>query len=255
MSMRNKFVLLPVILLATVGCSYNNGMNSSFSNSIWKSISEGDVSAIEEFGEGGGNLRLQKPISKESLLQYAFKCKQKESFKKLLEINAAVDVFDKNGLAIVHNASGAPDSWWLSQLVKGDIDVNLKSKGGGSALGTPLHFAIINERLDCLEILLKSGADPDLPSDSIGQTPLREASFNANGDQVVCLLDHKASPTAKHDTADFLDSLSRRSYSDIEGEPKPDRMIQKLAEMGYGEEYFKDSGWGNRPYSDRLKVE
>ena len=59
---------------------------------------------------------------------------------------------------------------------------------------TPLHIAArLKDREKCSELLLKSGADPDMPRDD-GQTPLHLAAHYGNIRSMNLFLDNGAQP-------------------------------------------------------------
>ncbi|KAJ2815682.1 hypothetical protein GGI24_005968, partial [Coemansia furcata] len=60
-----------------------------------------------------------------------------------------------------------------------DIDSRACNEYGGA---TPLHFAVANGRLECAEILMRSGANLDI-ADYYGNTP--EAIALARSDSVI----------------------------------------------------------------------
>ncbi len=120
----------------------------------------------------------------------------------LIEQGADVQARDKTGNTILHTAvqmvhpevaelliqSGAdvnvPESIWkrtplhfVSQLGPPEVAAALIQKGANinarDSLGdTPLHYASLSNRLQIAHILLKQGADPDIPAqDPFTRTP------------------------------------------------------------------------------------
>ena len=99
-------------------------------------------------------------------------------------------------------------------LIKSGADVNMKNNGGR----TPLHAAVLQNRIDIVRLLLESGADPNarcrnlylappdggelalLPASEV--TPLHMAANGGYEDLVKLLLESGADPTAR-------DSLGR----------------------------------------------
>lgn len=57
---------------------------------------------------------------------------------------------------------------------------------------TPLHFAMVSQNLECIQMVLKAGADPNTPMGD-GGAPLIYA-IEKRSRAAITLLDHKADP-------------------------------------------------------------
>lgn len=82
--------------------------------------------------------------------------------KKMIEMNADVNITDDNDMTLLHYAVRSNDMGFARLLLKADADPNTPLPNGK----TVLEIAIDHQNLDLVDILLDHGADPDAPNDS-----------------------------------------------------------------------------------------
>ena len=102
---------------------------------------------------------------------------------------------DKYGRTELLHAAIEGDLEKLPSLIQAHSDVNHQDDDGWTAL----HFAAQNRHLKIVDLLLKSGANPNL-TNSHGNSPLFPAVMNARGNfDIICLLlSAGANPTHKN---------------------------------------------------------
>jgi uncharacterized protein len=81
-------------------------------------------------------------------------------------------------------------------LIAAGADVQVAARGFGNV--TPLHSAVAGRNPDAVEMLLQSGAKPNVRQQG-GFTPLHSAAINADERSTRLLLDHGADPTLQSD--------------------------------------------------------
>lgn len=62
----------------------------------------------------------------------------------------------------LHCAAAAGDVMAVKLLLKAGADVDAGLSGSGADVGkTPLHYAVLNNASDCVDVLLQAGASPN----------------------------------------------------------------------------------------------
>ncbi len=79
------------------------------------------------------------------------------------------------------------DTGWIKELAKGGIDVNVQNSEGQ----TPLHVAVIEQKLNVVQTLLREGADVNVTTAS-GYSPLHLAAMKDDPGMINFLLDNKS---------------------------------------------------------------
>ena len=98
-------------------------------------------------------------------------------------------------------------------LIRAGADVQVPARGFGNV--TPLHSAVAGRNPDAVEALLAAGAKPNVRQQG-GYTPLHSAANNGDERSTRLLLDHGADPTLKSDEGKTAaDMASDRGHSDI----------------------------------------
>lgn len=79
-----------------------------------------------------------------------------------------------NGLSILHCAAQDEKGTFSIEMFCNDQKYNLQPNNKDSYDCTPLHFAVLNNKIKCVESLLAKGADPNAMN-SDNQSPLHIA--------------------------------------------------------------------------------
>ncbi|XP_051977534.1 oxysterol-binding protein-related protein 1-like isoform X2 [Xyrauchen texanus] len=88
------------------------------------------------------------------------------------------------------------------------IDINCKGKSKSNHGWTPLHLACYFGHKDVVEVLLKAGADTNLPN-NVGDTPLHKAAFTGRKEVVMLLLQYDACPSVINGTAQIPKDITQ----------------------------------------------
>lgn len=89
------------------------------------------------------------------------------------------------------------------------------SMSGGSGY-TPLHYASREGHVECVKLLLESGADPNAMTKAGGSTPLMRAAYMGRLDTVKLLIQHGAITSLQDmDGQTALDKALRNNHKDV----------------------------------------
>ncbi|AEF83058.1 ankyrin repeat domain-containing protein [Leadbettera azotonutricia] len=130
------------------------------------------------------------------LLNIAARGGHREAVEVLLKAGAKVNIpsDDRGSSALMDSAMGKHHDM-MEDLLKAGADVNIKSKDGQSAL----ILAVGLNDADSVEILLKSGADPDDP-DLLGASARKYATL-FNRESIVALFNAYAPQNANYEAS------------------------------------------------------
>lgn len=90
------------------------------------------------------------------------------------------------------------------------IDINCKGKSKSNHGWTPLHLACYFGHKDVVEVLLKAGADANLPN-NVGDTALHKAAFTGRKEVVMLLLQHNACASVINGNAEIPKDVTKSS--------------------------------------------
>nr|XP_055074784.1 oxysterol-binding protein-related protein 1 isoform X2 [Misgurnus anguillicaudatus] len=111
------------------------------------------------------------------------------------------------------------------------IDINCKGKSKSNHGWTPLHLACYFGHKDVVEVLLKAGADANLPN-NVGDTPLHKAAFTGRKEVVMLLLRHDACASVINGNAeipkDVTQSAEIRSMLEAAGRTEERKLEEQL---------------------------
>ncbi|CAF0836505.1 unnamed protein product [Didymodactylos carnosus] len=114
--------------------------------------------------------------------------------RKLLICGACVNVVDHYGKNVLHYAIELYDQLDIIRLIlKTNIDINARDK---VQLRTPLHYAVENNQLIIVQLLLKAGASVDIVDNKYG-APIQLAARNGYIDLFKLLLDADSQNTVR----------------------------------------------------------
>ncbi len=119
-----------------------------------------------------------------------------ESCKCLLDAGADVNLCDKNGFSALHVAAQEGHTNVCMLLcIHPSIKIDSKNVTGT----TPLTLAVQDGRIEVIKVLIKYGANVNLPTQQ-GWTPLHFASSHGQKEALEILLNNAADPFAKTDS-------------------------------------------------------
>ncbi|PTB69776.1 ankyrin [Trichoderma citrinoviride] len=98
-----------------------------------------------------------------------------EMFHHLIRRGARIDVQDRNGATLLHEAAGYGVVSYIEYLVESGLNVNHADELGR----TPLHVAVLNDAKTSFPTLLNHGADPEL-CDADGYSAIERARMEGN---------------------------------------------------------------------------
>lgn len=161
-----------------------------------------------------------------SLLGYALMSGDRELV--LLVLTAGADP-NGNGLKefgpleFVANSRG--DNVELLQTL---LDAGAKADGADRNVLKPLHYAVMRGNYKCAELLLKSGANPNATSVSVGSTPLHIAAERAQVAGVDLLINNGASVTRRDRAGKTPHDVAVLALHSAKGSGAPKDFVQNL---------------------------
>ena len=188
---------------------------------LFQAIESNDVAAVTAILEAEPILAAARGANAVSAVMYAIYRGQNEIATSLARIHPALDIFEAAAIGdtaraselLKHDASAihdwSPDGGTalhfacffrqpkvVELLIRAGADVNLPAKGFGSV--TPLHAAAAGRNPEAIEQLLAAGAKPNVRQQG-GYTPLHSSANNGDARSVRLLIDHGADPTLRSD--------------------------------------------------------
>lgn len=125
-----------------------------------------------------------------TMLQWTLANNNEKAFRLLLRAGAKPDQPGLDGDTVIHDAAGHRNPKWLKLLLENGASPNVGNSANGA---TPLVRALIAERDEQFEMLLKAGTNPNL-ADATGNTPLHVAAQINKPWHVYMLLTNRADP-------------------------------------------------------------
>lgn len=222
-----------IIAIAVLGSGCNM---SDLSGQVWKAIDDDDIATIESLSKSNKSVLSKVGLDGSTPLLYAMRKGRKECFETLLKCganpNQTVGRFGKSAITF---AASHPDAFYLKTTLLYGADPNLDNKASPSRRGTPLLYAISDERTENVQILLKAGADPDL---SVGEKarPIVRASNSDLFEVVLALIDAGADIHLRESGFDcFAYAMHKKKPETFTDPPTRDacqKVWDKLKEMG-----------------------
>lgn len=148
----------------------------------------GNVEAVKLLVEYGASVDAQEPTQGQTAIMWAAAEKHSDVVKALIAAHADVKAKTKQGFTPIHFAARVGDLESLKALLAAGVDVNLLTgnegeatggRGGGSAGMTPLLVATFRAQIDTALYLLDHGADPN--NMAAGIAPLHWAATTWEG--------------------------------------------------------------------------
>jgi ankyrin repeat protein len=147
---------------------------------------------IQDYSESS---RDQASQYKEKSLSNGSKVMKEERSHSSIETKLNPTTKEKStGRTQLHRFSSKGDLVSVKALISMQVNVNIQDNAGYTAL----HAAALNGHTDIVELLLNSGANPNMQSYVDGDTPLHDAYANQHNDVVKLLILHGADPQVKN---------------------------------------------------------
>ena len=191
-----------LMLLACAACARQGNsapmdtaktFHDSASAVLADAVKAGDAARIKELVAGGANPNAQGEKGM-TMLQWSMLNQSMAGFDALLAAGADPARGNDNGVTAVHLAAMADTDRYLRKLLEKGASADTPNTVTGS---TPLMAALMAERADNADLLLKSGAKV-AAADRQGNTALHlAAKINETG-RVLQLLEAGADPNAKN---------------------------------------------------------
>lgn len=192
-------VILSMLMAGTAcarqgsGSMTNSPFNGSSAAALADAAKAGDAATIKTLVAQGANPNAQGEKGM-PVLQWAMLNQSRAGFEALLAAGANPEQGNDDGLTAVHLAAMADTTWWLEKLLArkhGPDTPNTVTQA------TPLMAALLAERKENADLLMKAGANPNA-TDRQGDTALHlAASINESG-RVLQLLEAGANPNARN---------------------------------------------------------
>ncbi len=193
---------LSLMLLACAACARQGTsapmdtaktFHDSASAVLADAVKAGDAARIKELVAGGANPNAQGEKGL-TVLQWAMLNQSRDGFDALLAAGADPARGNDNGVTAVHLAAMADTDYYLRKLLEKGVSPDTPNTVTGA---TPLMAALMAERADHADALLKAGAKI-AAADRQGNTALHlAAKINETG-RVLQLLEAGADPNAKN---------------------------------------------------------
>jgi ankyrin repeat protein len=149
---------------ADVNSSQGDGMTALH----WAAL-HGDGESVQVLISAGANLKAVTRLGSYSPLYMAAKTGSAPVIDILLKAGADAKSRSNTGITALHMAAISGDAESVRLLGERGADVNARETERGQ---TPLAYAASFDRPDAIKMLLKLGADPNLPSKEVPPMPL-----------------------------------------------------------------------------------
>lgn len=212
---------------------YHQRMDHANVEAFLISISSGDLGAVHAALRSQPDLAQLQPEDSPSPLLMAAYYGRRDVANVLLEAGAPVGICEAAALGLTDRAAEllasdpeqvscwSPDGFQplglavyfrhtdtARLLLEHGAPINSASRNAQSVM--PIHSAVAAKCKECVELLLKRGADVDAPQQQ-GYRPLHAAAKQGSGDVVALLLRAGADPCLRSDLGETASELARRA--------------------------------------------
>ena len=143
----------------------------------------GDLRSMKALVEANADLNAQN-VNKQSPIHLAFQReKSPEAFLLLIELNADVNLPDRDGAFILHLASARSDALLVKKLIEAGARMDVSNQEGM----TPLHVAVQANKPESVEVLCVNRASLNV-LDLEKKTPLQRA-IDSKATQCIAALE------------------------------------------------------------------
>lgn len=158
-----------------------------------QAAADGDAARVRDLAAAGANPN-ERGAKGVTPLQWALYHQSTDGMKALLAAGADPAQGSDDGMTVVHLAAMADHPRYLRVLLDHGVSPDTPNT---VTQATPLAAALMGERADNFEALLKAGAKPDVP-DRMGNTPLHQAAKVNEFGHALELLQAGASPNTRN---------------------------------------------------------
>jgi len=163
-------------------------------NALTLAASNGHFGCVQALIKAGINLDMRVKQTGLTALAYAAAATKTDIVKALVEAHANVNKVDNQGVPAIFHLSRNGQAESVELLIKYGADVNIASKRLGES---PLSGACISGSLPTVMALLKAGANVNHQETDSGLSPLMIAAARGHDDIVIALLRYGADRAQK----------------------------------------------------------
>lgn len=141
----------------------------------------GNAAAVRLLVEYGADVNAKEPSQNQTAIMWAAAERHTDVVKALVESHADLKAYTRQGFSPLHFAARVGDLETVKLLLASGVDVNILTESANAATSgyTPLLVATTRAQVDLALYLLDHGADPNI--DAAGLTPLHWASTSWEG--------------------------------------------------------------------------
>lgn len=177
---------------------------------IFRACAEGDIAQLKKFAKSGGDINSALQNGK-SLLMLATESEQEKIIDELIKLGVDVNATEDDSFSALLFACFIGNILIISKLIKAGADVNklysiADANGNRITNCTALYITAQIGKIDLCRTLIKCGAEIDVMN-SMGYTPLMAAIRSGNDDLVQLLLKSGANPDPEIKLCDAIDGV------------------------------------------------
>ena len=171
-------------LLIGAGADVNLTEYSNGSAALHRAAAKGQTKCLEKLIEAGAAVNLAGTGGL-TAFNFATENNHQDCFEKLMEAGADVNLSGRNGCTPLHKAAENRCKKYLEKLIQNNANVHAVDTNGQTALLKAANRNLIEkdnietdtqtQSLECIQILLKAGADVNI-ADNSGHTPLSRSA-------------------------------------------------------------------------------
>ena len=190
-----------------------NARDETGATALSNAAEGGDPEAVEFLLEAGADIHLNAGYDI-PLVQATLYAGKPEIARLLIDLGAEADI---------HHAAAAGNLSMVRQLIRSGVDIDTPNSSGRS----PLHIAVERQLHGLAELLLETGADPNLHDKADerwnhgADTPLHQATHGADERMIRLLLSYKADPNVRN-----LRGLSPVDIAEARNQPHLVRLLK-----------------------------
>lgn len=232
-------IFITLYLISGIGPMFNYASESQYNNVWWIAFNTTIVSPLVALGAGRLGALFHNSLNKEQPITRTSKYSQfviqavppllclvlvinvtmhnnEKTAVQGISLSSGSDSGGSDGYTsyieptpdLLHKAAENGDLEQIIHLIEKGKNINILDLAGR----TPLHYAVANDQLDSVKLLLELGADPDIADKEFGVIPLHWATGSGNL-EIIKLL----APKTQNIDARNKDNLSSADMAFIDG--------------------------------------